>query len=102
MEKPSEPHLPLVRNTDELTQTQYSDILNSANMEHNTPIGSDGEIYYWFTSIHNSWMGHRGLKQSLELLRLRGHIWPTMKADMFCFISTYPTCQKLDVRRIEI
>ncbi len=57
MEKPSEPHLPSVRNTDESTQTQYSDILISANKEHNTPIGSDGEIYNWFTSIHNPWMG---------------------------------------------
>ena len=47
-------------------------------------------------------MGHRGLKQSLELLRFRGHIWPTMKADVSRFISTCPTCRMLDVRRIEI
>jgi len=68
MEKPSEPKLPLVQNTDESTQAQYSDILNSDNMGHNSAI-----LLCWMKKfiigsplyITRGW----GLKQSLELLR---------------------------------
>ena len=69
MENPSEPHLPLVRNTDESTQTQYSDVLNSANKEQNNPIVRDEKNYNWFTSIHNSWMGTQAILGASPLTR---------------------------------
>ncbi len=64
--------------------------------------GLSPDVYNWFSSVHNSWMGHRGVRQNLEMLHQRGHMWPTMKADVSNFISMCPTCQKLEVRRIDI
>jgi hypothetical protein len=45
------------------------------------------DVYNWCSSVHNSWMGHRGVRQTLEMLHQRGHIWPTMKSDVSNFIS---------------
>jgi len=50
-------------------QTQYSDVLNSANKEQNNPIVRDEEIYNWFTSIHYSWMGTQAILGASPLTR---------------------------------
>jgi hypothetical protein len=38
--------------------------------------------YKWFTSVHNCWMGHRGVRATLDLLQQRNYIWDTMNSDV--------------------
>ena len=66
-------------------------------MQNSTPLTKkiSDEHYKWFTSVHKCWMGHRGVRATLDLLH-----WESMSSDVPKLILS-PTCQKLNVRRIE-
>lgn len=47
------------------------------------------------SSVHNAVMGHRGVKQTVALLRAKGVGWEGMRDDVCSFISSCATCQKV-------
>jgi hypothetical protein len=55
----------------------------------------------WFTSVHNCWMGHRGVTATLDLLKQRRYIWDSMQSDVQELIAICPTCQKLSVKKLD-
>jgi hypothetical protein len=79
-----------------------------ANQQESTPpqgVPTNNKIsddhYKWFTSVHNCWMGHRGVRATLDLLQQRNYIWNTMNSDVPKLILQCPTCQKLNVRKLD-
>eukprot|EP00762_Andalucia_godoyi_P003229 ANDGO_01040.mRNA.1 Retrovirus-related Pol polyprotein from transposon 17.6 len=46
-------------------------------------------------SVHNPVVGHRGLKQTKQLLEDSGKKWDNMEKDIAAFISSCATCQKV-------
>jgi len=46
-------------------------------------------------------MGHRGVKATLDLLHSRNFVWKNMKNDVKEMVLRCPTCQKLNVRKLD-
>lgn len=47
------------------------------------------------SKYHNSIMGHRGIKTTIEMMRADGLDWKTMKEDTAAYIKSCPICQKV-------
>jgi hypothetical protein len=48
-----------------------------------------------FSSVHNSLLGHHGVKKTCDSLRLLGCSWPTMVEDVGTLVRGCAVCQKL-------
>jgi len=73
----------------------------NGNLDLSQQSKTDEQQYKWFTSVHNAWLGHRGLSATLDLLKERGCVWTNMRTDVANMIMKCPTCQKLSVRKLE-
>ena len=74
---------------------------SNGNPEPSPICKTDEQQFKWFTSVHNAWLGHRGLSATLEMLNERGCVWTGMRTDVADMIMKCPTCQKLSVRKLE-
>lgn len=50
-------------------------------------------------SVHGSLVGHRGVQQTVQLLRGAGVGWRSVEADVRKYIAACPTCQKIRLGR---
>eukprot|EP00762_Andalucia_godoyi_P005049 ANDGO_01498.mRNA.1 Retrovirus-related Pol polyprotein from transposon 412 len=48
-------------------------------------------------AVHNAVIGHKGVRQTCQLLRDQGNTWPSMESDVAMFIASCATCQKVQV-----
>ena len=53
------------------------------------------EKYGWIQAVHNSIVGHHGVKRTREMLAEQGQKWHYMPAHVTQFIRQCPMCQKL-------
>jgi hypothetical protein len=50
-------------------------------------------------AVHNCTVGHRGVKQTVNLLKQAGQSWANMEQDVQAFIASCATCQKVRKER---
>jgi hypothetical protein len=64
----------MITDSAEQASGQMLDATPSTSSVQDTARGTyqiSNEHYKWFTSVHNCWMGHRGVKATLDLLKQR-------------------------------
>ena len=86
--------------TNTTTETNFP-VIPESNEVQNVRSSILPEHYNWFNSVHNCWMGHRGVKATLDLLHSRNFVWKNMKNDVKEMVLRCPTCQKLNVRKLD-
>jgi transposase InsO family protein len=51
--------------------------------------------YALMRNVHNHIIGHHGINRTIDKLKMQGHIWKSMRADVQQFVSSCPGCQKM-------
>ena len=94
-------HLDIMENGSPIDDLQPDSDNQDGNLNTSQQSETDEQRYKWFTSVHNAWLGHRGLSATLDLLKKQGCVWTNIRTDVANMIMKCPTCQKLSVRKLE-
>jgi len=81
------------------TDTENLPNVPTTDNEETEPILSEDK-FRKISTMHNAWMGHRGVDATCKLLAEQGITWRHMQRDVQQFIKFCPTCQKQSVKRI--
>ena len=75
------------------TDTENLPNVPTTDNEETEPILSEDK-FRKISTMHNAWMGHRGVDATCKLLAEQGITWRHMQRDVQQFIKFCPTCQK--------
>lgn len=57
---------------------------------------STNQVNAYIHLVHNWFVGHHGIRKTVQLLRKQGHKWARMEDDVRTYIKSCPACQKFD------